>query len=286
MTAWQRVSRERPCPICTKSHWCLISSDGTAAICPRTPSDRRAGDAGWLHRLVVDSTTTASYRARVRRAVLDFSAQRQRAVDVNLNLAERWSASVKPDALERFADSLGVTSRSLKRLRVGWSAEHRAWTFPMVDASQRVVGIRLRGTDGRKWSVTGGREGLFVPIDLNVNAEPLLICEGPTDTAALLDLGFQAIGRPSCTGGVRHICQMAHGRHVVIVADGDPPGRRGAESLGCVLRAYCRSVRIIVPPDGIKDMRDWKRAGATGRDVDAAIERAEPRTLSIETRIS
>lgn len=55
---WLRVSGRNQCPVCGKPDWCLISQDGTAAICPRIRSDKQAGDAGWLHRL------TADYRPR------------------------------------------------------------------------------------------------------------------------------------------------------------------------------------------------------------------------------
>jgi hypothetical protein len=34
-TAWPRVSRTHPCPVCGKPNWCLVSADGTAAICQR-----------------------------------------------------------------------------------------------------------------------------------------------------------------------------------------------------------------------------------------------------------
>jgi len=47
---WLRVSRERPCLVCQKPDWCLVSADGSAAICARVQSNTKAGDAGWLHR--------------------------------------------------------------------------------------------------------------------------------------------------------------------------------------------------------------------------------------------
>lgn len=46
-----RVSRTNPCPVCGKPDWCLIER-GTSprrTICARTPSNRRAGHAGWIH---------------------------------------------------------------------------------------------------------------------------------------------------------------------------------------------------------------------------------------------
>lgn len=53
MAEWLRVNRQNPCPICGKPDWCLISNDGTKAICPRVKSDKPAGNkgAGWIHQL-------------------------------------------------------------------------------------------------------------------------------------------------------------------------------------------------------------------------------------------
>lgn len=115
----------------------------------------------------------------------------------------------------------------------------------------------------------------------------LLVCEGPTDTAALLDLGLSAVGRPSCSGGVKLLVELVKQRRpaeVVIVADGDAPGQRGAGNQAAVLVAYCAAVRIIAPPVGIKDAREWKRRGATAADVAAVIDAAPIRRLTIERK--
>ena len=108
--------------------------------------------------------------------------------------------------------ALGVSVESLRRLGVGWSAKHRAWAFPMSNAAGDVLGIRLRLPGGKKLSVKGGKEGLVHsrrgPLRLPSGRLLLLIAEGPTDTAALLDLGFSAVGRPSCTGGVKLLVEL------------------------------------------------------------------------------
>lgn len=51
LSKWLRVSKNSPCPICSKPDWCLVSRDGNACICARIESDSKAGDAGWLHKL-------------------------------------------------------------------------------------------------------------------------------------------------------------------------------------------------------------------------------------------
>ena len=155
----------------------------------------------------------------------------------------------------------------------------------MSDASGRIIGIRLRLPSGRKLAVKGGKEGLFIPEGLD-GAHRLLICEGATDTAALLDLGFSAVGRPSCTGGIRHLADLVRrlaAAEVVIVADADPPGQAGARRLAGALVAYCPAVKVITPPPGSKDARAWKQAGATTADVQSLIGAVPIRRLRVKT---
>lgn len=280
---WQRVSKRRPCPICHKPDWCLFagrSDSPTAVICARVESSKRCGEAGWLHVLRDDGPVWASWRRTIHLAVKTMASQPQRDFAA---LADRFHQSVRPDALRGLAVALGVSEKSLLRLHVGWSKEHRAWSFPMTDPTGNVLGIRLRLPDGRKLAVRGGHEGLFIPSDLVLGGR-LLICEGPTDTAALLELGFAAVGRPSCTGGSKLLIGLVDRRspdEVVIVADSDLPGRRGAQGLASLLVAYAPVVRVIAPPSGIKDGRAWKLAGATMADVESAIEAAPVQKLKV-----
>ena len=92
----------------------------------------------------------------------------------------------------------------------------------MRDERMAIVGIRLRNAYGEKWAVTGGRNALFVP------SAPVqkrcYICEGPTDTAALLSLGLFAIGRPSCNEGAAMLAALLPRlgvREAVIAGDHD-----------------------------------------------------------------
>jgi hypothetical protein len=277
-SGWRRVRPDTPCPICGKSDWCLRSADSTAAICARTESAKRCGDAGWLHRL--QERPWQPQRRCVRHVSL---APAGRAPDLK-HLAAQYREAVDQVRLQQFAAALGLSVAALCRLGIGWSPEHRAWSFPMTDPQGNVLGIRLRRPGGAKFAARGGKEGLFIPSGMHPSsAEALFVCEGPTDTAALLDLGYPAVvGRPSCTGGIRLLVALMLKQKpagAVIVADCDEPGRRGADNLASVLVAYTPAVRVITPPAGIKDARAWLQAGATRDDVDQAIEVAAARRL-------
>jgi hypothetical protein len=275
---WRRVSCAHPCPICLRPDWCLVSADGAAVICPRVESPRRAGEAGFLHRL---ADAPAGPRRHVRHVPLTVAG-----TDLG-PLAAEYLAALDAGRLYQLACQLGVSESSLTALAVGWSAGHNAYAIPMRDCEGRVVGIRLRTPAGRKLSVKGGKEGLFLPAAPAPPCERLVISEGPSDAAALLTLGFEHVtGRPSCTGGVKLLCELMRRRRpgdVVIFADADEPGRRGADSLASVLVCYTAAVRLIVPPNMAKDVREFLRAGGTREDLEAMIDAAPVRRLRVAT---
>jgi hypothetical protein len=260
----------------------LLSHEGCAVICARVESSKRCGEAGWLHRLHDDAWRPSRHGVRSVR----LEAGHPPAQDFGAMAAE-WQAGTDSVRLERFAHSLGLSVEALAALHAGWSTSHNAWSFPMADPSGTVLGIRLRRWNGFKFAIKGGREGLIIPTG-TPNDSHMVIAEGVTDVAALWDMGFRSlIGRPSATGGIKLLVELVQRRQtaeVVIVADGDEPGRRGADNLASVLVVYCHSVRVIEPPAGIKDVRDWLRSGGNRRAVEQLIEAAPARRLAIRTR--
>ncbi len=271
-----RVGRSRPCPVCGKPDWCLLSREEppSRAVCARVESPRRWREAGWLHQLRHDD------RAQIRRRPERIVRVALPAAGPDLAaLARSYQEALRPESLARLAARLGVSAGSLRRLGTGWTGG--AWSFPMTDAQGRVRGLRLRLPSGRKLSVRGGKEGLFVPSGLS-GAGPLLLAEGESDAAALLDLGAEAIGRPSCRGGARLLMDYLRAsprNEVVVVADDDGAGRAGAADLARMLAPICPLVRLLVPP--AKDAREWLRAGATPGDLLGAAAAAEPVRVSV-----
>jgi hypothetical protein len=138
------------------------------------------------------------------------------------------------------------------------------------------VGIRLQRLDGSERLYDGSEEGLFLLIFLR-GRERLLVVDGPADTAAALDLGFEAVGRPSWTGGIDFLVDLV-GRlqvpEVVFVTDPDERSQHGTRRLATTLASCCPTVRFIVPPAGIRGIRNWRIRGATAADVEAAINLA------------
>jgi len=280
-----RVSKRNPCPVCGRPDWCGVSSDGAVCICMRIEEGaiKQARNGGWVHRLLETNHTPRVRRVRKVR----INSPNRLWIDFG-RMAAEFAAAVNITELQDFADELGLSVEGLVRLGIGWCAEHRAWSFPMRNADLIVRGIRLRSWAGRKWAIKGSHDGLFLPSNHDLS-EVLVICEGPTDAAAVLDLGFNVAGRPSCTGGMRLLIDLVKARRpgtVVIVRDADGPGRRGAKALASALLPYVACLKVTEPPSPHKDMRVWKLAGATHNDVAALIDATSPNKLSVRAQRS
>lgn len=230
-------------------------ADGWAE-CMRVRSDKPAKSGGWMHRI------GESPRCSIR------PPPKWQPPTINATKMMRdWVAATSTAALAGFAAFLGVSAASLVAVGAAWAPPHAAWAFPMCDGYGNVIGIRLRNERG-KFAVRGSRQGIFLTA---VPAQKtLFVCEGPTDTAAALDLGFFAVGRPNCScGGVeiriyarRHECASA-----VIVSDNDKPGLDGARKVGAELRMPSA---IYVPP--AKDLREFCRLGGTRNMIENTLK--------------
>jgi len=260
----QRVTRSKPCPVCGHNDWCLVAADGSAAICPRVKegSVKKCGDAGYLHILEDRHNRHDGHKHGVRRChVLKARCQTSDGATDFAAMAAGYQSRLTSERLHALARSLGISAENLQRLGIG--SDGSAYTFPMCNDFGEVIGIRRRFSDGRKLSANGSKTGLFVPKGL-AGSGPLLLCEGPTDTGAGLDLGFDAIGRPNCNSCIEMTVRAVQGRdELVVVGDADQVGRAGAERLASVLALCCPHAKVVYPPDGAKDLRQWLNSGLT-----------------------
>jgi hypothetical protein len=160
---------------------------------------------------------------------------------------------------------------------IGAEAHGSDWHIPEREGGGEIIGWSIRRPDGSKSFRKGGKRGLTLkwPLDQYAGTsadEPVFIVEGATDAAAGVALLLNVVGRPSATGGGELLAALLKDRHVCIIAENDGgTGRRGAEGIAAKLVGPCASVRIIAPPDEIKDLRAWLIANATADDI---MERA------------
>lgn len=258
MSQWNRVSKTNKCPVCGKEDWCSVSFDRSAVICPRIEegSKKYIEGSGYLHIL----KETDDWKKELGKAEKKQLPEHNEVLAI---MARKLARSISVENVVCLAERLDVSVASLKRLHVGYSKPQDAYSFPMQRAGNRLLGVRFRNMQAKKWSLKGSKQGLFIPSGLTGKGG-LVICEGPTDTAALLDMGFDAVGRPSCIGGTELIKEVVADRHVAIMADFDGPGLEGANRLESALRLCCESVTVAIPP--AKDARSFVQEGATRQD--------------------
>ena len=285
---YNRVTRSDRCIICGHDSWCLNGKDGVSAICTRTESPKRWGDAGYYH-----GPARASTGNFERSGIVDVSGNNYPTMSLEGQTERRRVR------LEWLATNLGVSVAALDRLGVRhWPSldylgnsiteeqreamfaahpENGEFLFPMRHPTNRIIGWRTRSPAGEKRSVTGSRNGLFIPSGLDVHGKRLYLCEGPTDCAAGLDLGMDIIGRPDATSGVEFIKNFLmrfRPRELILIADRDASGigLKGAWTLKKQTTRLCRT-SIVLPPT--KDLRDYVRSGGT---------RSELETWAVQTR--
>ena len=240
-----RVTKSAPCPICKKPDWCTVGDYGV--VCMRVQSGKAVKNGGWFH----------AFDAAQGRPLAPPPKRQPPAINAT-TLHRGWLVGTAPEAVAAFAASLGLSPPSLAAVGAAWAPPHAAWAFPMCDGYGNVVGIRLRNERG-KFAVRGSRQGIFLAA---VPAQKtLFVCEGPTDTAAAVELGLFAAGRPNCCCGgveVRTYARRHECAHAVIVSDNDKPGLDGARRVGAELRM---PYAIYVPP--AKDLREFCRLGGS-----------------------
>jgi len=188
-----------------------------------------------------------------------------------------WDPALKFYALEadlpvrNLALAVGVSVDALHRLCIGWHRSHRFWTIPERDADGRVIGVSTRYENGSKKRVSGSKAGLTYAQDWDSGSGPIFLVEGASDTAALMTIGLNVVGRPSNCGGtallIDLLFEMPIDREIVVVGerdekpDGKWPGKTGAISTATKLaEGLERPIGWALPPDNAKDSRAWLKA--------------------------
>lgn len=248
------VSRRNRCPVCGHDTWCLVDGVRGVTICPRTESPRRIGDAGWMHH--GDGVP--------RSASFDRKTDELLPMEGAEAMLARFQRQCPSDRIAMLALSLGLSFESLCAVQCGWNGS--AYTFPMRNHRRDIVGFRTRTERGEKFAIKGSRSGMFLPVSWKGDRSIVWIVEGPTDVAAMHDMGLYAIGRPSCMGCEEEIARCVRGAVVVIVADNDEAGERGARSLERTIRGSVRACQTIKPPMGLKDARQVLNHGGVKSD--------------------
>ena len=101
------------------------------------------------------------------------------------------------------------------------------------------------------------------------SALPILILEGFSDVAAATTLGFTAVGRPNDLGKMEMLTSLPlAGKDVVTIGENDAgAGERGMRTAYHNLRKVTDKNRMMLPPEGVKDLRAWVGTGVTQKEL-------------------
>lgn len=264
MATWVRVTSSERCPICGKGDFCGRSADGLSVTCMRVESSKpcpgRMG--GWFHQLD---------NALPRIEFTSLAKKEKPVIDWDDVANQMFNSPKSADTRTALSSSLGVNVGALSELGVGsgWD-DYRSLPFsswPERDASGKVLGIVRRYADGSKKTMRYSTHGIYFaqPV-MRMRNGPVFVVEGGSDTAALLSLGVNVIGKPSNLGGVGQIVALArtisrYMRFIVIgendqKPDGAWPGKQGAVATAERLTEELkRKAEWVLPP--AKDVRAW-----------------------------
>lgn len=106
-----------------------------------------------------------------------------------------------------------------------------------------------------------------------VNNGTIWVVEGEKDVDTLVEAGYEATTMPNGAGTWMDIhTETLAGAKVVICADNDEPGRKHALDVADKLKEAGCSVKVVIPPQGYKDVTDMYEDGRTIVDVRAFSE--------------
>jgi len=116
---------------------------------------------------------------------------------------------------------------------------------------------------------------------------PIIIVEGTSDVLAAMSLGFVSIGRPSAKGGMEILKEMPLvGHEVWIIGENDAgAGKEGMQKTYLNIKHMTEDVQCVLPPKGIKDLRQWVQSGLTQEALFEYVGQHSDENLTVDPNI-
>jgi len=189
-------------------------------------------------------------------------------------------------------DALGLEMTDLfpegEKPKAGKKKPRIVTTYPYVNEAGQLEyevvryepkGFRQRrpdpkGKDGWSWNLNGCRRVLYrLPevIDAIHTGTRIFLPEGEKDVDNLRAVGFRATTHAGGAKNWKPDCyvETLRGARVVVLPDGDEPGRAHGREVAQSLRGVAADVRVLnLGRQGVKDVSDWFAAGGTREQLE------------------
>lgn len=158
-------------------------------------------------------------------------------------------------AERRYLRDRGLSTETIERFQLGYSADAGGITIPYRALGGRVTMLKVRrlGHQKPKYLTIGHdfpldqRQHIFNVAD--IVSSPLLICEGEFDTMLAVQYGYAAVGIAGVNNWMEHWGLLLPPQSVVVF-DPDDAGVGGAHKLRAEAAKYGKSLRIATLDDG------------------------------------
>jgi hypothetical protein len=251
ISAWRKVTKADPCPICRHADWCKVSADGAVALCGRIEQgsfEKAKGNGGFLHRLIEKPRSDYGGNGQAHRPSAKPKPQAGKA------------PKAYPDAQTAIDAAGGMIGGSFV---AGWTYHNRdggealrVIRYALADGDKQYRPIHL-AKDGWRIGDPSGPLPLYRLPELPATGT-VWVTEGEkaADAAARIGLAATTSAHGSGAADKSDWTPLA-GREVCILPDHDEPGRKYAQDVSRLLVKLDPPARVkIVDLPGLPDKGD------------------------------
>lgn len=187
------------------------------------------------------------------------SPAQQKSLESRIAAYETTLAGEKGAGVRSYLDRRGLTAETITRFRLGANPENGRLTIPFLNPAG-AWSVKQRCVDHDdckpihpdKYINDPGAGVHLYNAQTLLTAERVVLVEGELDAITVEQIGFPAVAYPGVNNWQKWFRWTFDSvDEVVVVGDGDEPGRKAANSVTESLRsAISGDVRAVILPDG------------------------------------
>ena len=155
--------------------------------------------------------------------------------------------------------SRGITQETAERFQLGWNPENGRLVIPYLTPAgpfslkQRCIQPHDCKTEGHgKYVYDAGAVPHLYNASTLLDCDSVVVVEGELDAVVAEQVGVPAVAYPGTANWQKHMPYCFDSQaEIVVIADGDDPGRKAADRVAASLRdAVSGEVRVVEMPAG------------------------------------